>query len=56
MSAEQQENEVEEKIKVADMQKEMLEEAMRTASEALRKHEVDQEIAKHNKKHFDQHY
>ena len=46
----------EEKVKVADMQKDMVEEAFRVAREALARHEVEREVACHIKKHFDSKY
>jgi hypothetical protein len=56
MSAATQENPLENKIKVVDMQKEMIGEAFSVAKEALALHEIDREIAKHIKKHFDTKY
>jgi hypothetical protein len=38
------------------MQKDMISEAFRVASEALSKHEIDQEVARHIKQHFDRKY
>lgn len=55
MSAATQEN-PENKIKVVDMQKDMIGEAFSVAREALTLHEIDREIAKHIKKHFDAKY
>lgn len=46
----------EERVKVADMQKEMVEEAFRVSKEALGRHEVEREVAKHIKQHFDHKY
>jgi hypothetical protein len=46
----------EERIKIVDMQREMIGEAFRVAGEALSKHEIDQEVAKHIKQHFDRQY
>ena len=56
MSAATQESPLENKIKVVDMQKEMIGEAFSVAKEALALHEIDREIAKHIKKHFDTKY
>lgn len=42
-----------EQLKVVDMQREMVEEAFRVAEEALAQHEIEREIAKHIKQHFD---
>lgn len=38
------------------MQQEMVTEAIRVASEAMKKHEIQTEIAKHIKQHFDAKY
>lgn len=35
------------------MQREMITEAFKVAAEALKRHEIDREIACHIKKHFD---
>lgn len=43
-------------IKVSDMQQEMISEAFRVAKEALGRHEIEREVAKHIKKHFDNKY
>jgi dynein light chain LC8-type len=43
-------------IKVSDMQQEMINEAFRVAKEALGRHEIEREVAKHIKKHFDNKY
>lgn len=45
-----------ERLKVVDMQREMVEEAFRVAEEALGLHEIEREVAKHIKKHFDSKY
>jgi hypothetical protein len=47
---------VEERIKVVDMQRDMIEEALRVAEEALKLHEIEREVAKHIKLHFDKKY
>lgn len=44
------------RIKIVDMQRDMIAEAFRVADEALSKHEIDREIAKHIKQHFDRKY
>jgi dynein light chain LC8-type len=46
----------EERIKIVDMQRDMISEAFRVAQEALSKHEIEQEIAKYIKQHFDRYY
>jgi nicotinamidase-related amidase len=46
----------EERLKVVDMQRDMVEEAFRVAEEALASHEIEREIAKHIKQHFDAKY
>lgn len=56
MSASTQELPSEEKIKIVDMQRDMISEAFRVATEAVSKHEIEQEIAKHIKQHFDSVY
>jgi hypothetical protein len=38
------------------MQREMIAEALRVAGEALSKHEIEQEVARHIKQHFDRQY
>lgn len=38
------------------MQRDMISEAFQVASEALSKHEIDQEVARHIKQHFDRKY
>jgi hypothetical protein len=47
---------VEERIKVVDMQKEMIGEAFKVAQEAFNRHEIEREVAKHIKKYFDAKY
>lgn len=47
---------IEDKIKVVDMQKEMIGEAFRVAQEAFKRHEIEREVAKHIKKYFDAKY
>jgi cation transport regulator ChaB len=46
----------EERIKIVDMQRDMISEAFTVAQEALSKHEIEQEISKHIKQHFDRKY
>jgi len=56
MSTSTQEIVVEDRIKVVDMQKEMIGEAFRIAKEALDRHEIEREVARHIKQYFDNKY
>lgn len=56
MSSSQELSVPQERLKVVDMQREMVEEAFRVAEEALSQHEIEREVAKHIKQHFDTKY
>lgn len=56
MSVSTQEIAREDRIKISDMQKEMIPEAFKVAAEAVAKHEIEQQIAKYIKQHFDRKY
>lgn len=43
-------------IKVADMNKEMINEVIETAKRAIEKYEIERDIAKYIKDHFDRYY